>query len=73
MAERKRELISIIVPCYNEQAAIPFFYKEIDRISQVMKEETDFELLFVDDGSKDGRVTGACHQRQAGQVCFFFS
>lgn len=56
MAERKRELISIIVPCYNEQAAIPFFYKEIDRISQVMKEETDFELLFVDDGSKDGTM-----------------
>ena len=53
MPERKKDLISIIVPCYNEQAAIPFFYKEIDRVSQEMKEETDFELLFVDDGSKD--------------------
>lgn len=56
MPERKKDLISIIVPCYNEQAAIPFFYKEIDRVSQEMKEETDFELLFVDDGSKDGTM-----------------
>lgn len=49
------ELISIIVPCYNEQESIPHFYKEITRISSEMKERFGllFEYLFVDDGSHD--------------------
>lgn len=46
--------ISIIVPCYNEQEAIPFFYKEIDKISKQMK--IDFEFIFVNDGSKDNTI-----------------
>ena len=35
----KKEKISIIVPCYNEEESLPIFYKEIDRISKDMKEE----------------------------------
>ena len=46
--------ISIIVPCYNEQEAIPFFYKEINKISKQMK--NDFEFIFVTDGSKDNTI-----------------
>ncbi len=49
-------LISIIVPCYNEEAVLPLFYDEIQKIMQQMKEEHShltFELLFIDDGSKD--------------------
>jgi len=46
--------ISIIVPCYNEQEAIPFFYEEINKISKQMK--TDFEFIFVNDGSKDNTI-----------------
>ncbi len=49
-------LISIIVPCYNEEAVLPLFYEEIQKIMQQMKEEHShltFELLFIDDGSKD--------------------
>ena len=48
----KKEKISIIVPCYNEQEALPIFYKEIDKVSKEMK-EVDFEFLLVNDGSKD--------------------
>ncbi len=44
--------ISIIVPCYNEEEALPFFYDELNRVSQQMS-EYDFEMIFVDDGSKD--------------------
>ncbi len=43
--------ISIIIPCYNEEQAIPYFYKEITKIAKNMK--TDFEYIFVNDGSKD--------------------
>ena len=46
--------ISIIVPCYNEEQAIPFFYEEINKISKQMK--NDFEFIFVNDGSKDKTI-----------------
>ena len=46
-----RELISIIVPCYNEQEALPIFYKTIKPILGELNLE--HELVFVDDGSKD--------------------
>lgn len=49
-------LISAIVPCYNEQEAIPFFYEEMLKTIDVFKEkypDVTFELLFIDDGSKD--------------------
>lgn len=44
--------ISIVVPCYNEQEALPFFYEEITKVAKEMK-KVDFEFVFVNDGSKD--------------------
>ena len=48
-------LLSIVVPCYNEQEALPYFYKEICRVAEEMKAShgAEFEFIFVDDGSKD--------------------
>lgn len=48
----KKELITVIVPCYNEQESVELFYREMNTVMQRM-EEQDFELIFVDDGSKD--------------------
>ncbi len=48
----KKEKISIIVPCYNEEESLPIFYKEINKISKEMKEVV-FEFLFINDGSRD--------------------
>lgn len=48
--------ISVIVPCYNEQEAIPFFYDEIVKISKIMENEAEFEYLFINDGSKDKTI-----------------
>lgn len=52
-------LLSIVVPCYNEQEALPFFYKEITRVAAEMREshDADFEFIFVDDGSRDDTLT----------------
>lgn len=47
------KVISIVVPCFNEQAAIPIFCKKIAEVSEKMKSLADFEIIFVDDGSKD--------------------
>ena len=48
----KKEKISVIVPCYNEEEALPYFYKEIKKIEKEM-DYVDFEYIFVEDGSKD--------------------
>lgn len=48
----KKELISVIISCYNEEKAIPFFYEEISLIAKKMN-KVDFEFLFIDDGSND--------------------
>lgn len=53
------ELISIIVPCYNEQEVLPMFYDEITKTMNDMKvgnSQLDFELLFINDGSKDNTL-----------------
>lgn len=52
----KKELITVIVPCYNEQESVELFYQEIDTVMKVMSEQ-DFELIFVDDGSKDSTLS----------------
>lgn len=46
------DIVSLVVPCYNEEKALPFFYKEIYKIAAQMQ-SFQFELIFVDDGSKD--------------------
>lgn len=44
-------MISIIVPCFNEEEAIPYFYEAMEKVRVSIQE--DFEYLFVNDGSKD--------------------
>ena len=47
-----KKLLSIVVSCYNEELAIPLFYKEVKKMIEKM-DYLDFEIVFVDDGSKD--------------------
>ncbi len=44
-------LLSIIVPCFNEQESLPLFHREITGVLAGM--DTDYELLLVNDGSRD--------------------
>lgn len=48
-------LVSIIVPCYNEEAALPYFLKEIKKTEAELHDAygCSFELIFINDGSKD--------------------
>lgn len=43
--------ISLIVPCYNEQDALPIFYEEVIKV--IDKMQCEYEIIFVNDGSKD--------------------
>lgn len=47
--------ISIVVPCYYEEKSLPFFYEEFNKITKKM-DYVEFELIFVNDGSKDGTL-----------------
>ena len=48
-------MISIVVPAYNEEKAIPLFFNEIEKVSQ--KIGLEFEYIFVNDGSKDSTLS----------------
>ncbi len=51
-------LLSIIVPCYNEEAALPHFLPEIQRVAGILLEQYSLscEFLFIDDGSRDNTL-----------------
>lgn len=52
-------ILSIIIPCYNEEAAIPFFYDAVKKIGEEHSEtfnDVEFEYIFIDDGSTDKTV-----------------
>ena len=51
-------LVSIIVPCCNEEAVLPLFLEEIRKTEAELSAAwgCKFELVFVDDGSKDGTL-----------------
>ena len=51
-------LLSVIVPCYNEEENVPYFYEELMKLTPFFEEKKlDLELIYVDDGSKDGTVS----------------
>lgn len=53
-------LISIVVPCYNEQESLPIFLKELDGVVHAITQkhpEISFEAVLVDDGSADATLT----------------
>ena len=62
-------LISLVVPCYNEEESLPIFYKEASKIAQQMEisHGADFEFIFVDDGSKDRtlQIARELHRKDA--------
>lgn len=52
-------LISIVVPCYNEQESLPIFLKELDGVVRIMTQqypEISFEAVLIDDGSADNTL-----------------
>lgn len=48
------KMLSIIVPCYNEEKSLPIFYRKATSIVQKLYQ--DYEFIFVNDGSKDNTL-----------------
>lgn len=58
IGNKMSDLISVIVPCYDEQEAIPHFYQDVVEEAAKMRTKygVGFEFIFVDDGSKDSTL-----------------
>lgn len=70
------KLLTIIVPCLNEEEAIPFFYEEIKKSKKQFDEQigdVEFELLFIDDGSTDRTVEVVKELRKNDKSVHFVS
>ena len=74
--ENKREVLSIVIPCYNEEATIELFEKAfLETVSAMFRDIIDrvsFELVFVDDGSTDATLDilrRVCLDRPAEELC----
>lgn len=70
--------ISVVVPCWNEEEALPIYYREMSRVMETMiqnaeKKALDFELIFVDDGSLDGTLRIMKELRQKDARCRYLS
>ena len=64
-------LVSIIVPCYNEQDALPLFYRETTRVLEKM--DCDHELILVNDGSLDNTLPVMKDLASKDPRVFYFS
>ena len=47
-------MVSVIVPCFNEEEALPFFYEETTKVLSTLEE--DYEIILVNDGSSDNTL-----------------
>lgn len=54
MNTESKQLLSIIVPCFNEEESIPLFYAEVGKTREFFDgKNVEMEFIFVDDGSRD--------------------
>lgn len=66
--------ISIVVPCYNEEETLDYFYEAIKELGEKL-EDAEVEIIFVDDGSKDRTYEKMCalHEKDSRIKCISFS
>ena len=64
-------MISLIIPCYNEEEVLPIFYRETTRVLTEMKQ--DYELLFINDGSRDRTLPILKELAAADPHVYYFS
>lgn len=49
------KLVSIVVPCFNEQESLPHFYSKVREVIEPLSQYS-WEILFIDDGSRDNTL-----------------
>lgn len=68
----EQKTIELLVPCYNEQEAIPLFYQEFVTIAEQLS-AYDLQVLFINDGSKDESLAAMRQLAQTDKRIGFIS
>src|SRR5690242_19291103 len=50
---RRRPLLTVVAPAFNEADVLPSFHDELSRVLITLRDQFDFEVVYVDDGSTD--------------------
>ncbi len=66
------EILSVVVPCYNEQEALPIFYQEIVKMAAELP-MLEHEFIFVNDGSRDNTLAELKRLRRSDPRVHFVS
>lgn len=66
------KMISVIIPCLNEEEALPVYYREMRKVMGKM-EDVEFELIFIDDGSVDGTLKEMRELKKMDARCHYLS
>lgn len=68
-------LLSIVIPCYNENEALQPFYTAMQPVMRTLKKEfaTEVEMVFIDDGSKDGTLKALKELQKADERVHYIS
>ncbi len=64
-------MLTCIIPCYNEEESLPYFYKEISRVFADM--DCTYELIFVNDGSTDQTLTYLKNMAESDEHVIYLS
>lgn len=64
--------ISVVIPCFNEEEALPVYYRAMCKVMEQMPEE-EFELIFVDDGSSDKTLSILKKMNETDGRCKYLS
>ena len=68
--EDNKKLVTILIPAYNEQEALPILYKRLVKLMDSLP-QYNFELLFVNDGSRDKTLEILKEMRKSdSRVCY---
>lgn len=67
-----KQLISVIVPCFNEEQALPYFFEELNKTVAEMP-DFDFESIYVDDGSDDNTLSVLREHADADKTARYIS
>lgn len=67
--------LSIVVPCWNEEGALPIFFDAMEEVEKTLKKRVEIEYVLVNDGSKDRtlEIFRELHQKDARIHYFSFS
>ena len=54
MTKPPKKMLTMIVPVYNEELVLPFFFEKMTRVLRTLEDRYDLKVIFIDDGSRDG-------------------